>query len=47
VNRELSPSLSTTAKELFAARAALLDTRDTADKVIDSVVERMLKELRW
>ena len=48
VKRELpgKPS-STKAAELAAAREALRDTRDTADRVIDSVVDRMLKELSW
>jgi hypothetical protein len=34
-------------KELAAARAALLDTRETADRVIDSLVDRLLNELSW
>lgn len=50
VQRELPGKVSTTstkAAELAAARDALLDTRNAADKVIDSVVERLLKELTW
>lgn len=43
VNRELPARMGTGAKELDAAREALLDTRDAADKVIDSVVDRLLK----
>ena len=40
-------NLSATAAELAVAREALLDTRKTADRVMDSVVDRMLKELSW
>jgi hypothetical protein len=40
-------NLSATAAELAAARDALLDTRKLADRVMDSVVDRMLKELSW
>jgi hypothetical protein len=40
-------TLSATAAELVAARDALLDTREVADRVMDSVVDRMLKELSW
>ncbi len=47
VQRQLPGKFSTKAAELAAAREALLDTRDAADKVIDSVVDRMLKELSW
>jgi hypothetical protein len=47
VRRELPVNLSTKAAELAAAREALLDTRSAADKVMDSVVDRMLKELSW
>ncbi len=47
VRRELPANLSIRAAELAAAREALLDTRDAADRVIDSVVDRMLKELSW
>ena len=48
VQRELPGKVSTTkAAELAAAREALRDTRDVADRVIDSVVDRMLKELSW
>jgi hypothetical protein len=39
--------VSATAAELAAARTALLDTRKTADRVIDCVVDRMLEELSW
>ena len=39
--------LAATATELAAAREALLDTRKTADRVMDCVVDRMLKELSW
>ena len=38
---------STKSAELAAAREALLDRRDTADKVVDRIVDRMLKELSW
>ena len=48
VMREMrDKSLSATATELAAAREALLDTRKTADRVMDCVVDRMLKELSW
>jgi hypothetical protein len=47
VKRELPRSCSNKAKELAAARAALLDTRETADRLIDSVVDRLLNELSW
>jgi hypothetical protein len=47
VRRELPGNVSRKAEELKAAREALLDTRDTADRVIDSVVDRLLKELSW
>ena len=47
VRRELPGSASRKAEELKAAREALLDTRDAADRVIDSVVDRLLKELSW
>jgi hypothetical protein len=47
VRRELPGKDSTKVAELAAAREALRDTRDTADRVIDSVVDRMLKELTW
>ena len=48
VMREMRPRpLAATASELAAARKALLDTRETADRVMDCVVDRMLKELSW
>ena len=47
VQRELPGRISNRSAELQAAREALLDKRDAADKVIDAVVERMLKELSW
>ncbi|HEV2295873.1 MAG TPA: hypothetical protein VGR35_18650 [Tepidisphaeraceae bacterium] len=47
VQRELPGNVSNKAAELAAAREALLDRRDAADRVIDSVVDRMLKELTW
>ncbi len=47
VRRELPANVTTKFKELAAAREALLDTRNTADRVVDSVVNRMLTELRW
>ena len=36
-----------TAAELKAAREAVLDPRDAKERVIDSVVDRLLKELTW
>jgi len=48
VRRELRQSrASERAVELAAAREALLDTRDAADRVVDAVVNRLLKELSW
>lgn len=47
VRRENPGYSSKTNKELMAARDALLDQRDAADRVVDSVVQRLQKELSW
>ena len=47
VRRELPGHDSTKAAELKAAREAVLDPRDQKERVIDSVVDRLLKELTW
>ena len=47
VRRELPGRDSTKTAELKAAREAVLDPRDAKERVIDSVVDRLLKELTW
>ena len=47
VRRELPGRDSTKTAELKAAREAALDPRDAKERVIDSVVDRLLKELTW
>jgi hypothetical protein len=47
VRRELPGHDSTKSAELNAAREAVLDPRDAKERVIDSVVDRLLKELTW
>jgi hypothetical protein len=47
VRRELHGRDSTKAAELKAAREAVLDPRDPGERVIDAVVDRLLKELTW
>lgn len=47
LNYEIPACRGTRTLELAAAQEKLLDTRDTADRVIDAVVEEMLKELSW
>ena len=47
VRRELPGRDSTKSAELRAAREAMLDPRDAKERVIDSVVDRLLKELTW
>ena len=47
VRRELPGHHSITSAELNAARQAVLDPRDAKERVIDSVVDRLLKELSW
>ena len=47
VRRELPGHDPTKCAELKAAREAVLDSRDQKERVIDSVVDRLLKELTW
>ena len=47
VRRELPGRDSVKSAELRAAREAVLDPRDAKERVIDSVVDRLLKELTW
>ena len=47
VRRELHGHDSAKAAELKAAREAVLDPRDQRERVMDSVVDRLLKELTW
>jgi hypothetical protein len=47
VRRELPGRDSTKSAELKAVREAVLDPRDAKERVIDSVVDRLLKELTW
>ncbi|MDQ3440849.1 MAG: hypothetical protein M3478_10920 [Planctomycetota bacterium] len=47
VRRELPGRDSIKAAELKAARDAVLDPRDAKERVIDSVVDRLLRELTW
>ena len=47
VRRELHGRHSMKNAELKAAREAVLDPRDAKERVIDSVVDRLLKELTW
>ena len=47
VRRELPDRRASRDAELSAARAAVLDPRDVKERVVDSVVDRLLKELTW
>jgi hypothetical protein len=47
VRRELPGRDSTKSAELKAAREAVRDPRDAKERVIDSVVDRLLRELTW
>ena len=48
VRRALPVTSSTDrAAALAAAGRALRDTRDTSERVVDAVVDRLLKELSW
>ena len=47
VRRELHGHDSAKATELKAAREAVMDPRNQKERVIDSVVDRLLKELTW
>ena len=47
VRRELPGRDLLKTVELKAAREAVLDPRDAKERVVDSVVDRLLKELTW